>query len=126
MIRCGFLSCRSTSVDDRLTIITTEEKAKKKLYPHQKIEKTSKALLGVIDPEKNTINQLHDPVLWEKAAKRWTDKLKDPLLNQVWIKGLADMCSTVAMKLRLWNRAFDVTDFVVTEQKAIHERSFGR
>lgn len=112
------------ALGDRLTIITTEGKHKE-LLPHQKMEKTARALGKLIDPDKNTVNQLYDPALWEESAKRWTEKLKDQSLNQIWIRGLADMCSTVAMKLRQ-NHSFLVADFVVTEQNAIHKRAFGR
>jgi hypothetical protein len=91
---------------------------------HKKIEKTARVLGTLINPDKNAINQLHDPTLWEESAKRWTEKLKDPMLNQVWINGLADMCSTVATRLR-HDPLFDVVGFVVTEQKAIHKRAWG-
>jgi hypothetical protein len=90
----------------------------------RKIEKASKPLLGVLDPDKNTINQLHDPELWAQAAVRWAEKLKDSSLNHIWIKGLADICSTVAVKLKE-NSTFDVVDFVVMEQFSLHERAFG-
>lgn len=94
------------------------------LTGYRKIEKASKPLLGVLDPDKNTINQLYDPILWERAAERWDKKLKNPSLNQVWFKGLANMCSTVAVKLKE-NHSFDVVDFVIMEQFSLHERVFG-